>query len=170
MLNLRVKPITETAVRQFLTWKYEPPYHVYDMSRTDEPDVPRALNYFLNPAYEFYLLYSDADELVGFFSLGSDAQVPGGDYSGEAVDIGLAVRPDYTGRGLGVYFAKTAVSHATAKYHPPQLRVTIAQFNERAQKVWRRLGFAKRDKFRARGSEQPFIIMVKELSDEDDTV
>lgn len=170
MLNLTIKPISETAVRQFLTWKYEPPYHVYDMSRTNKPDVTRALQYFLNPDYEFYLLYNDADELVGFFSFGSDAQVPGGDYTGNAVDIGLAVRPDYTGRGLGIHFARSAANHAIATHQPPRLRVTIAEFNQRAQKVWRRLGFMTLDSFRARGSHRPFIIMAKELTNEINTV
>lgn len=170
MINLTIQPINETAVRQFLHWKYESPYNIYDMSQKDEPDVPRALAYFLNPAYEFYLLYDETNDLVGFFSFGSDAQVPGGDYAPDAVDIGLAVRPDHTGRGLGIHFAKTAVSHAIATHHPPQLRVTIAEFNVRAQKVWQRLGFAKIDRFEATGGRRPFIIMVKEQLDEHNTI
>ena len=160
-MKLLIKPINATAVRQFLKWKYEPPYHIYNLSTGQPSDIDEALNYFLNPNYEFYLLYSEIDQLVGFFSFGLDAQVPGGDYSAEAVDIGLAVHPDYTGRGLGIHFAKTAVSHAIKIHQPSLLRVTIAEFNQRAQKVWQRLGFEIVDHFEARRGKRPFVILTR---------
>lgn len=163
MMKLRIRDIDETAVLQFMTWRYPPPYDVYNMSHDGQTDFSEAIDYFLNPVYEFYILYAEQDELVGFFSFGSDAQVPGGNYIPPAIDIGLAVKPEYTGRGLGIYFAKTAVSYAINKYHPPQLRVTIADFNDRAKKVWRRLGFEKSEQFVAQRNKRPFIIMTKEV-------
>jgi GNAT superfamily N-acetyltransferase len=165
-MKLIVKDISETAVRQFLSWKYAPPYHLYNMSRSNNPDVQAALDYFLNPTFEFHTLYAEDDQLVGFFSFGSDAQVPGGDYTLAAIDIGLAVHPDYTGRGLGIHFAQTAVSYAIDTYHPPRLRVTIAEFNVRAQKVWQRLSFVKSKRFEAVNGKRPFLLFIKEVTDE----
>ena len=160
-MNLIVEDISKMAVLEFMAWRYEAPYHIYNMSRPGQTDFSDALTYFLNPEFEFHLMKSEAGELLGFFSFGTDAQVPGGNYSPPAIDVGMAIRPDHTGRGLGVHFANTAVTYAIQTYAPPQLRVTIAEFNLRAQKVWRKLGFEKIDRFVATGSKRPFIIMTK---------
>ncbi|MEM7336802.1 MAG: GNAT family N-acetyltransferase [Chloroflexota bacterium] len=160
-MNLIIEDINETAVLEFMAWRYEAPYHIYNMSQPGQMDFTEALTYFLNPEYEFHLLNNETGDLLGFFSFGSDAQVPGGNYVPSAIDIGMAIRPDYTGRGLGVHFAETAVSFAVQKYAPPLLRVTIAEFNLRAQKVWRKLGFEKVDWFMATSSKRPFVIMTK---------
>ena len=161
-MNLTISDINKTAVLEFMTWRYEPPYDIYNMSREGETDFSDSINYFLNPAFEFHLLWRDEGELVGFFSFGSDAKVPSGNYLPEAVDIGLAVHPGYTGRGLGIHFAKTAVSYALEFHNPPMLRVTIAEFNVRAQKVWRKLGFEQVDQFVEAVQKRPFITMTKE--------
>lgn len=50
------------------------------------------------------------DELVGFFSFGAEAQVPGGDYdNAKALDIGLGMRPDLTGKSLGLGFVEAGL-------------------------------------------------------------
>lgn len=163
-MKLVVEDINETAVYEFMRWQYEPPYDIYNMSVEGQTDFSDALQYFLNPEFEFHLLKSEADELVGFFSYGTDAQVPGGNYQPPAIDIGLAVRPDHTGNGLGIHFANTAVTYAIDNYSPSTLRVTIAEFNLRAQKVWHKLGFEKVDRFLASKSQRPFILMTKDVN------
>lgn len=160
-MQLLVGDISKTAVLEFMEWRYEPPYHIYNMSQEGQTDYSDALSYFLNPEYEFHTLTNAENELVGFFSFGSDAQVPGGDYTAPALDIGLAVKPTLTGNGLGIHFAKTAVSYAIAHHQPPMLRVTIAEFNVRAQKVWQRLGFEQVGKFVEPTRKRPFLIFTK---------
>ena len=49
---------------------------------------------------------------------------------------------------------------STNLYKAKQLRVTIAKFNQRAQRVWKQLGFRQVEKFTKVGTEDEFIIMI----------
>lgn len=164
--KLALGPLTAAHVEAILTWRYEPPYELYDMS-SGPPNaivLAEAIDYFLQPDYHFLaMIRQPGDELVGFCSFGEDGQVSGGDYSIAAVDIGMGVHPDYTGRGLGAMFAGVAIDYALAAFAPSRLRVTIAEFNRRAQKVWQRHGFVPVQRFEARYGKRPFITYVKDV-------
>ena len=167
-MHASFRPVTAVDARQFVRWAYEPPYDIYNM--VDDPHDPNlveaAVNYFLDPALPCYVLDGDDEaEILAFCTFGEDAQVPGGDYSLEAVDIGLGVRPDLTGRGLGQRFVTAVIQFAIQKFQPAYLRVTIAAFNERALRVWQRQGFVVVQQFTAKvGGKRPFLILEKELT------
>ncbi len=163
--QLLLRPITADDVSQILTWRYEPPYDIYDMgSATANPvELAEAIDYFLRPHYHFQAMQRQSTgELAGFCSFGSDGQVAGGDYKAPAVDIGMGVHPQCTGRGLGHVFAGAAIDFALQKFNPPRLRVTIAQFNRRAQKVWERHNFDPVRHFYSLYGKRPFIIYIRE--------
>ncbi|MBK8902263.1 MAG: GNAT family N-acetyltransferase [Anaerolineaceae bacterium] len=163
--QLSLQPLTAAHVEQILTWHYEPPYDLYDMSigPPDAVALAEALDYFLRPEYHFQaMIRQPSGELAAFCSFGQDGQVSGGDYSAEAVDIGMGVHPKYTGRGLGPMFAGAAVDYALKTFAPPRLRVTIAEFNRRAQKVWQRHDFVPVQRFLSSYGKRPFIIFVRE--------
>jgi GNAT superfamily N-acetyltransferase len=96
-------------------------------------------------------------------SYGLDGQVSGGDYSAEALDIGLAVRPDLTGRGLGDSFVEAAISFAQHTFQPSHLRVTIADFNQRARRVWEKQGFQPVSAFASSTTDMPFTIFIRRM-------
>ncbi|MCP4417295.1 MAG: GNAT family N-acetyltransferase [Chloroflexi bacterium] len=159
--QLEICPLTAKHVSQILTWRYEPPYDLYDMGKgtADPLELTEAIDYFSQPHYHFRaMLRQPAAELVAFCSFGLDGQVGGGDYSAEAVDIGLGVHPNLTGRGLGGMFVGVAIDYAQKTFDSPQLRITIAEFNRRAQKVWQRHDFVPVQQFRSNVGERPFII------------
>lgn len=163
--QLEFRPLTAEDVQEILNWRYEPPYDLYDMSigSPDAIDLAEALDYFLQPQYHFQaMLRQPMAELAAFCSFGKDGQVQGGDYRAEAVDIGMGVHPHYTGHGLGAMFAGVAIEYAQKTFAPPRLRVTIAEFNQRAQKVWERHGFVPVHRFLSNYGKRPFIIYVKE--------
>jgi RimJ/RimL family protein N-acetyltransferase len=89
--------------------------------------------------------------------------VPGGDYSTPALDIGLGVRPDLTGRGLGFDYVNAVIDFAYRTYTPDRLRVTIAAFNARARRVWERAGFELIGKFQSEWTHIDFVIMMKAM-------
>jgi [ribosomal protein S18]-alanine N-acetyltransferase len=162
--QLTFVPLTAQQVSQILTWRYPPPYDLYNMGKgTGDPlELIEAIDYFSQAHYHFQaVLRQPAAELAAFCSFGLDGQVAGGDYSEAAVDIGMGVRPGLTGRGLGGMFAGVAIDFAQKTFAPPQLRVTIAEFNRRAQKVWQRHGFVQTQRFYANFGERPFIIFTK---------
>jgi [ribosomal protein S18]-alanine N-acetyltransferase len=163
-MNLTVLPINEAYARQIINWRYPPPYHIYDLASSDPDDMETAVSYLITPHFQFHCLMDEHDQIVAFCSFGIDGQIPGGDYSVEAIDIGMGVRPDLTGKGLGIHFAQAVVDFASTSFAHSLLRVTIASFNLRAQRVWQKQGFVQTQTFRAKRNQQTFIILICPIS------
>ncbi len=159
---LTVTPITRKFVREILTWRYAPPYDVYDLNVAPE-NVETEIAYFMAPETRFQQIERDGEPIAAF-SLGDDGQVPGGDYSAPALDIGMGLRPDLTGQGLGRTLVETVTAYAIQSDNPPALRVTVAAFNARALRVWSGAGFEEASRFNAEHNGLPFVIMVRDLS------
>jgi RimJ/RimL family protein N-acetyltransferase len=142
MPEVEIRPATAADIREFAGWRHDPPYDVYDITQPEE----EAVDYFLRPATNCHVIESDG-ELGGFITFGSDARVPGGDYSGPGLDIGLGMKPSLTGRGRGGTFVGAVIDFALSEFEERPLRVTIALGNERARRVWLRCGFAEIQRF-----------------------
>jgi len=107
-------------------------------------------------------MYHDG-ELIGYCSFGRDAQVPGGDYSEEALDIGLMIKPELTGQGQGTGFVANIIKHAAESYKTSKLRVTILNSNLRAKRVWEKNGFQQIQSFERKSDKTNFVIMTKDI-------
>ena len=160
-MPLEVQPVTADHICQFVAWRYDPPYHVYDI--TD--DVDKAVDYFLSPEVNCRVIVED-ERLVGFCTFGHDAQVPGGDYSKEPLDIGMGIDPELTGRGRGREFVEAAIDHAARVLSADHLRVTIATPNQRAIRAWTANGFTETARFvssrEVLGTDR-FVILERQL-------
>lgn len=157
-------PLTRASAERIVTWQYPPPYDIYSLADSNPAQLRAALAYLTDPANHFYQMTTAVNELTAFCSFGKDGQVPGGDYRQPALDIGLGVHPDLTGRGWGHLFAATAVAAARRTFQPPALRVTIAAFNQRAQKVWAKIGFTPTAACNSLRDERPYIIMTRDIA------
>jgi GNAT superfamily N-acetyltransferase len=102
--------------------------------------VDESIGYFLGEDVVCHVIEEGGD-LIAFFTFGSDARVPGGDYSKPCLDIGLGVRPSLTGMGGGRRLVEAVVGFARQEQPGTTLRVTIAAANTRATKVWTHAGF-----------------------------
>ena len=140
-----IRRVTAEDIRDFATWRYDPPYDTYDITLPPE----EAVDYFLSPDAGCHALIGDGDVLVGFCTFGVDGRVPGGDYSEPALDIGLGIRPSLTGGGNGRAYVQTVVEYATESFGADRLRVTVAAWNDRARHVWTAAGFAEAQRFEA---------------------
>lgn len=163
--KLILRPIAGEDLPVLLTWQYEPPYDIYSLGdgRTDPTALAEATDYFLDPVYNFFsVVDANSGELTAVVSYGLDGQVSGGDYSQEALDIGMAVCPDLTGHGLGSQFAGAAITFAWHTFQPLRLRVTIADFNERARRVWEKHGFRPGQSFVSSANNLAFTIFTRE--------
>ena len=157
-------PMDETSARAITGWRYQPPYDIYNL-QPDE-DVKEAIAYLVDPQIAFYTIRGcvgdlEGEELLAYCSFGQDAQVAGGDYGQEALDIGLGVRPDLTGQGHGLTFVAAVLDFARRHFNPIAFRVTIAAFNERAQRVWQKAGFRPTQTFRREYDGRPFVILIR---------
>lgn len=149
------RPLEKKHALAILQWRYTFPYDTYNFSpNTFQED----LRYLLERKNAFFALLVQG-ELEGYCSFGSDGQVPGGYYNAEALDIGMGVRPDLVGQGRGKQYAQAVARYGANQYAAKQLRVTIAQFNKRAQQVWQQLGFKQVKTFVKVGTEEEFVIM-----------
>lgn len=150
--------LDENSAQTILNWQYEVPYDIYNLASFD--DLEGTLRYLLDLQNGFYGIYNQDGNLEGFCSFGLDGQVSGGDYSTAALDIGLGIRPDLTGRGRGIKYISAVIDFAYQTYAPDHLRVTIAAFNRRAQRVWEKAGFEVVQKFQGGWTNRDFVIMM----------
>ncbi|SFK61616.1 Acetyltransferase (GNAT) family protein [Brevibacillus centrosporus] len=83
-------------------------------------------------------------------------------YEGENVcDIGLGMKPELTGLGLGAAFMKRGMEFAVKHYAPSQLRLSIAASNKRAIRLYEKMGFQEVGSFPSK--ETVFLVMNVEL-------
>ena len=140
-MNLQIAPMTEDAARTISTWQYEPEYALYDMDGTTE-----CIAELLNGTY--YVATDECGEVVGFYCYGDSAQVPTGEEFGvyanpDYLDFGLGMRPDLTGHGEGQDFLLRGLQFARENFAVRHFRLTVAAFNQRAIKLYLKVGFTR---------------------------
>ena len=155
------KPLEREDAIAILNWRYISPYDRYNF---DVNTFKQDLSYLLDRQNAFFAILNLQQELQGYCSFGSDGRVLGGKYDTNALDIGMGIRPDLTGKGNGKQYARSVAEYGISLYEAKQLRVTIAKFNKRAQGVWKQLGFRQVEKFTKVGTEDEFIIMIRAVS------
>jgi ribosomal-protein-alanine N-acetyltransferase len=142
-----------------IKWRYSFPYDYYNF---DADTIQEDLHYLIDAKNDFWAILNLQGELEGYCSFGSDGRVTGGGYSAEALDIGMGIRPDLVGQGRGKQYAQAVIEHGAHQYRTQQLlRVTIAEFNKRAQRVWAQLGFEQVEKFIKIDSGEEFVVMTR---------
>lgn len=130
------------------------------MYSLDDTDLENSVEFFLDPENGYFGIFGDNGRLEGFCNFGYDAQVTGGDYTEEAIDIGISLHPDLVGRGLGSDYAARVFSEARSRYPGLPLRVTIATFNQRSIRICEKHGFAATTRFTRDSDGQEFIVLV----------
>jgi [ribosomal protein S18]-alanine N-acetyltransferase len=158
-LRFTLKQITPSDAQAISCWRYEEPYSIYDGD-------PTSVDALLQPRFSYHSVYDESGDLAGYFCFGEDAQVASGKrlgvYEAEAaLDLGLGMRPDLTGRGLGVAFVYAGLRFARETFSPPAFRLTVAAFNRRAISVYERAGFETVERFGSdtRGAEREWLLM-----------
>lgn len=152
--------MNEESALSIIDWRYSAPYDCYNFSADS---IQADLQHLLDLENAFFTILNDTEELEGYCSFGSDGRVLGGDYRTDALDIGMGIRPDLTGQGLGKFYAESVVQHGMSQYGARRLRVTIASFNQRAQRVWIDLGFRPVQRFVKLGGRAKFVIMIRSV-------
>ncbi len=155
---LNFSPIDETSARNILAWRYEPPYDFYNSSGSVDADLPT----LLDPHNFYYALTNEQTELVAYLCFGQDAQVPGGDYRSDALDVGGGLRPDLTGHGFGSTLITAGLDFARSSFSPSAFRATVAAFNERALRVCQKAGFQAVQNFKSCADGKEFVVLLRE--------
>ncbi len=156
-MRLTFAPMTARDVRTVAGWTYEPPYDIYNLDAAPLDDLLDAL---LDPRNAYYAITDEAGELIGFCCYGPDARVPGGDYTAPAVDVGLGLRPDLTGQGLGPGVIGAVLDFADTILRPTIFRTTIAAFNSRSVRAFEKVGFTEVSRFTTSGEPREWVQLV----------
>jgi len=161
-LRFTLKPITRDDALAISRWRYDGPYSIYDGD-------PTSVDSLLEPRFFYHSVYDERGDLAGYFCFGEDARVSAGRRLGlyeiePALDVGLGMRPDLTGRGLGEEFVHAGLRFACEAYSPQAFRLTVATFNRRAIRVYERAGFETVETFgaRTRDGGREWLLMRRE--------
>lgn len=132
--------MSEEFAIEILNWKYPAPYNMYNNELN-----PDTLKEMLEDLYS--IVVDENDRLVGFFCIGNAAKVPIGAefgvYDEDLIDIGIGLKPELTGQGYGFIFFSFIVEYVQYSYKDVPLRLTVAQFNHRAIRLYEKFGFVK---------------------------
>jgi ribosomal-protein-alanine N-acetyltransferase len=139
-------------------WRYQPPYDFYDTAAD-----PSSLIEVLDArrwGHVFFSVFASSapfsspfpssphpssspesgkEELAGFLELTARP--------GDVIEIGLGLRPDLTGQGLGLSFVEACLDFARRRSSPQAFALDVATFNTRARAVYEKAGFVPGDTF-----------------------
>lgn len=153
MMQFRLKPMNESSAQAIANWQYEGMYAFYNMDQ-DIEDLEELLDLH-NWAGKYFTVINEQDELVGFFCFEKEDDM---------VVVGLGMRPDCTGRGLGQAFVTAGLAFARRKFQPTLFCLSVATFNRRAISVYEKVGFKRDGLFmnETNGGQYEFLRMVKQ--------
>jgi RimJ/RimL family protein N-acetyltransferase len=127
---VNVEEWNDISGREVATWHYEPPYDFYDLA--SDPDDEADMHNTARAAHYRAVLANGEARLDAFWHF---------DWPDDAVEVGIGLRPDLTGRGLGESFLSAQLAYAANAWHPATFRLFVAGWNERAIRLYERLGF-----------------------------
>ena len=122
-MTYRIEPMDADGFAELASWRYEPPYDFYD------GDVEPVLN-----PERFFAARDEAGALVGHFYF---------EEKGDVLEYGLGLRPELTGRGLGLEFFRAGLEFGKRRFTPASVTLAGAAFNVRAIRVYERAGFTE---------------------------
>ena len=134
-------PLSAADISLLQTWRYEGPYAVYSMIEATSEEL-------LDSRSPYFAAHNEQRELVGFFCFGTSAEVTGAAKptlwsENHSLTIGLGLRPDLTGQGLGLAFVEAGLDFARQQFAPTSFRLFVLAWNERAMQVYARAGFER---------------------------
>lgn len=152
-MRFSIRPLTDADVEALLDWHYPPPYDVYDW----DADPGSASDLLAGVGTDRWFAVDDTDTaaLVAFLEI-----TPGD----EGIELGLGLRPDLTGRGLGTSLVQAALDLIGRRWDTRPIWLDVLPWNERAIRVYEEHGFVRGDVYLrhfADGGQNTFLRMTR---------
>jgi len=153
-MPFRFEPLRWNDARAISRWRYEGVYAFYDQEALPMLSLALLRTLLRTLGLEAFVVFDDAGKRIGIFTFTQRA---------DAIEIGLAMRPDLTGRGMGLAYVEAGLDFARARYAPRRFTLDVATFNERARQVYERAGFKPLETFtrRMNGGLHEFLAMYR---------
>lgn len=134
---------------KILHWHFDGVYSIYnnDIEKGKVYNIIR-----LADSDDAFFVYNESSELVGnceFYRYNNK------------LCVGLQMKPEMTGEGLGTEFVKAIIDFGKEKYNISGLNLYVAKFNKRAIRVYEKVGFRITEQLilKLRGKDYGFIGM-----------
>jgi ribosomal-protein-alanine N-acetyltransferase len=153
-MQFTLKKMQHAVAHQIAPWHYPAPYDFYDADQ-DQEDVAE----LLDPQSwqeSYYSVFNEENELVGLFVFKP---------AGQTVEVGLGLRPDLTGKGLGRAFLTAGLTFGQEHFSVGMWSLSVATFNTRAIRLYGQVGFIPLNRFmhHTNGGEYEFLRMDRPM-------
>ncbi|ASA25079.1 GNAT family N-acetyltransferase [Paenibacillus donghaensis] len=153
-VTFHVVPMESGHGEDICQWDYQPPYNIYGWmpwKQMQELGIE-----FGDPQLreeQYVSVINDQGDLCGFAQLFPMEGV---------VRLGIGMRPELCGQGLGSSFMNAIVKKALARYPEREIDLEVLTWNQRAIRTYRKSGFTITDTYEKRTptGEKPFYCMV----------
>ena len=148
-----IQKMSDASALTIAEWQYPAPYDFYN-AVPDDPDFADFMNADFRRGRYFEVVDANR-EVIGFFEFKREQ---------DPLEIGLGLRPDLTGQGIGLMFVRAGMKFAREHLNGTDLCLTVAAFNQRAITVYERAGFREVERYlhHTNGADYPFVRMVCE--------
>ncbi len=137
--SFRLVPMREEHGRDICTWRYSPPYDLYNWDSWDQ--MVTLAEEFGDPKIreaQYRAVLDESGELCGFAQFFPMVGV---------TRLGLGLRPDLCGQGSGVSFVRAIVQEAERSVPGCEIDLEVLTWNKRAIRTYERAGFVITDTY-----------------------
>lgn len=134
-MRFKIEKLTEENAKQLCTWSYQGEYSVYNFSPWEI--AVQQNQGITNPYVRESTFRSVSDEngnFIGFFRMSKEK-------SGK-VEIGLGLKPECCGLGLGKSFVEAITEYTLAQHPDCPIYMEVRTFNVRAVKCYKTCGYS----------------------------
>ena len=148
-MEIEFRRPTKSDVEDMVTWKYEGIYSFYNNDKTE------AKKEWISNLYneeDAFSMYNEENELIGNCCFEHD------DEHNEYL-FGVQMRPCLTGKGMGTEVVTNILNFGKEKYNLSEITLLVASFNERAIRLYEKLGFKIIEQFPANVNNEDIIFV-----------
>ncbi|MNO29326.1 Acetyltransferase (GNAT) family protein [compost metagenome] len=149
-----VVPMDVTHAAEICQWIYKPPYNIYGWMSWEQMEALGVE--FGDPqlrSEQYVSVVNGQGILCGFAQLFPMVGV---------VRLGIGMRPDLCGHGMGHLFMNAVVKEALERYPDREIDLEVLTWNQRAIRAYQKSGFTITDTYERRTptGDKPFYCMV----------
>ena len=130
--DIKKSSMNEEYARQITEWNYEGEYSDYNLPSYEECKNKK-YGITREDRKDNYIVYTINDEVVFYSNMK--------EMDDNKLYIGVGLKPEYCGKGLGNYFLNDSIIEMKKRYPERTLFLEVRSWNKRAIKSYEKLGF-----------------------------
>lgn len=137
-MKLQFADFTEENAKEICTWQYEGEYHLYSCPAWSRAcDKSWAITIAEKREKEFKSVVDEKNNLCGYVRFRYI-------HKDEEVIVGLGLKPDLCGHGVGSTLMEVIKEYCDEAYHGKKIVLEVRTFNKRAIRCYEKAGFKQK--------------------------